>query len=283
MIVSFGLGPDPAVSVEVPSEALGRAVTELFPDYRRSEEDPHASAPRLTIRESTEGFTLEGDGTHGDDPSMTTTDREELLAAVEGALARMLLRQSPGAVQLHAAGAVVPEGAVLALGPAGAGKSSVALAWSAAGIPLLGDDILFLDAAGRAGGFRRLVKAEAERLLEHGYAPERTPHWSPRVTECWFDPRVAGGWSTGFRRVRTLAFLERGGAGESVLELERPEALALLLDHVTGGDAPADVALDILLSLLDGALPVRLSFDSSARAAGLLLELARAGAIPEVR
>ena len=50
---------------------------------------------------------------------------------------------------LHAAGTVVSSRALVALGSSGAGKSSLALAWSLAGYPLLGDDAVLLAADGR--------------------------------------------------------------------------------------------------------------------------------------
>lgn len=235
---------------------------------------------------------------------MTTRDPIELLTILEGILARALLDTASQRVHLHAAGVRLDEEALLALGAGGAGKSSLALTWSVMGLPVLGDDVVLLDVDGRAESFRRLFKVDPIRLASHGIDPTSTPAWADGSEEAWFDPRTAGGWSTGPIPVRAVVVLDRrigeesrggravpltkpdempevtqaaqvaevGEMGEMVL-LEPPRALNDLLASVVHTGLSEGESVDPLLALLDGCEAHRLSFASSAEAARRLVEM----------
>ena len=286
------------VEVRVPGPGWGPAVRGLFPDagIRTVVDDGPDAAPGprcLVVSREEAGFRLrggpEGDGGSRDGGAGGGRPRRsggedgrgpllaspgEAIAALELALARTLLRDQAHRVQLHAAGARIGETGVVALGSAGAGKSSLALSWSLDGHPLLGDDAVLVDGEGRARPFRRLVKADVERLSEHGIRPEETHAWEPGWREAWFDPGPAGGWCREACRVGLVALLERrdGGPGDTVeaTRLPAPDALAALLESALPSGLTGAASVDPLRRLLDGCRSVRLSYASSRDAARFL-------------
>lgn len=283
MIVAFGLG-EGRLAIRLPDADLARAVEGLYPDYRLEAEAEGQDAPRVRLeaRRTRDGFVLRGDpALLGGEDEVTVDTRVDLLTWTEEALARGLLALRSGLTHLHAAGASLPGGAVLALGPADAGKSSLALAWSVQGRALLGDDVVLLDPEGLALPFRRLLRVDPERLLEHDVDPRTTPHWSGAYARAWFDPRGAGGWCPGPARPSLVAFLDRRrDAPVRIEEVEPAEALALTLSGVLSTGAPPAASVDPIRMILGGARAVRLSYDASARAAGLLAELAADVGVP---
>lgn len=277
MIVAFGLGGG-TVPVRVPDADLARDVARLFPDYVRPAEAGAAPDLRLEADRVGKGYRLRGSPSLlGGEGEVRPGTRVDLLTRVEEGLALGLLGLRSRLTHLHAAGAALPGGDVLVLGPPGAGKSSFALAWSLSGRPLLGDDVVFLDTRGRAHPFRRLLRVDPERLTEHGLDPRKTPHWSDAYDRAWFDPAEGGGWCPGPVRPTLVAFLDRRPDATPVVEeLEPAEALALALSGVLSTGASQSASVDPIGNLLDGARSVRLSYRRSARAAGLLAEVARA-------
>lgn len=290
MIVRFGLDGQ-GLAVEVPDPELARRVARLFPDYVVADADdatgsaPDAPPPRLVVRRADEGWRLEGDeslvegGGPGEGEALL-----ELLSRLEVALARGLLALGQGLTHLHAAGAALPGGGVLALGPAGAGKSSLALAWAVAGRPLLGDDVVLVDPEGRCRAFRRLVKVSTARLEAHGLGPDEEVFAAEGYEEAWIDPRDAGGWCREPISPAVVAFLRRGWEGEPRVEAVEPaRALRLLLGSIFDTGATPAASVDRLARVLDRARAVRLFYRSSAEAAERLAGLAReAGAEREV-
>lgn len=283
MILRFGFG-EPGVAVEVPDRETGRAVGGLFPHYLLREDGGEGEAPaRLTLRRRDGRYRIEGGALlPADGGAVTVEDRTEALARIEIAVTRGLLALRSSWPHLHASGAAVDGSGVLALGPAASGKSSLALAWSAAGRRLLGDDAILVDPEGRARPFRRLLKVDPDRLREHGFDPEATPHWSAGWSRAWFDPAAeGGGWCREPVRPRVLAFLDRGPReGPRVDEVEPAEALGFLLNGLLGTGASQAESVDPLRRLLDGARGVRLRYRESARAAELLVDLVRDSAGP---
>ncbi|NIP58871.1 MAG: hypothetical protein GWM92_03445, partial [Gemmatimonadetes bacterium] len=271
MIVSFGLG-EGRLAIRVPDADLAAAVAGLFPDYHREGAVEDGPAVRLEARRTRDGYGLRGDPPLlGGEGEVTVGTRIELLTWIEAALARGLLRLRSGLTHLHAAGASLSGGGVLALGPADAGKSSLALAWSARGRPLLGDDVVLLEAEGVALPFRRLLRVDPERLLEHGVDPRTTPHWSDAYDRAWFDPRRAGGWCDAAVRPSLVVFLDRRrDAPVRIEEVEPAEALALTLSGVLSTGASPAASVDPIRRLLEGARAVRARYGASARAAALL-------------
>ncbi len=199
---------------------------------------------------------------------------EELVIAVESALAEMLLAACADWALLHASGAVVGDRAVLALGPAGAGKSSLALSWSLTGLPALGDDIVLVDSAGRVSPFMRLFKVAPDLLRARGVGPETTPGWLPGSVEAWFDPTSAGGWTGAAVPVAVVALVQhRSRGGVVVREMGRAEVLNVLLHSLFPSGLPAAASVDRLAEVAAGARALEVTFDSAAEAAASLAAL----------
>lgn len=267
-------GETPAVQVEAP-RSLVPAIRDLFPRYvldgGGNRADASRAAPRLRIVRDGDGWLLSG--CVGGPGRERHRDRIELLCRVELAVTRALLREGAHRTHLHAGGAVLPDGAVLVFGPANAGKSSVTLAWSVAGHPVLGDDLLLVDGDGRARPFHRLMKVDRTRLRAHGIDPRRTPHFAEEYRQAWFDPESAGGWWDGPVRPVLLAFLRRErGPGPRMETVQPADALNALLGAVLPTGRPAGESLDALHAMLDRAPAVRISYRSSDRIASVLAE-----------
>lgn len=291
-VVAFGLEGG-EIHVRAPDSTVGSEIASLFPDYRTEEPDTVACRDRIEVEVGEGGYRIRrpgrgisrpgsfgagvasGDRSLGGPPRIAA-DLVEMLTISEGIVARGLLEAASHRVHLHAAGARVGDGAVLALGTRGAGKSSLALAWSVLGLPVLGDDVVFVDDDGRARPFRRLFKVDPGRLESHGIDPDSTPAWVEGSEEAWFDPRMAGGWSDGPVPVRAVVVLERGEGftgSARLTPLGAAEALNDLLASVVWTGRSGEASLDPLLRLLDGCKAYRLSFASSARAAREVIEL----------
>lgn len=123
----------------------------LFPDDRCP--DP-GGEPHVVLASSQGGFVVRSGGTRLEVGELT-----QALVETELVLAAELVRRS-GLPGLHAAGVVLRGRAVLMPGEGGRGKSSLTAALACRGHAVLGDDVVLLDAAGRAHAFRRLIKVE---------------------------------------------------------------------------------------------------------------------------
>lgn len=253
--------------VAVADAVLAGDVAALFPGGR-VEESSGTEPGELTIVSSEGGFEFASGGDRH-----TFSSVPDLLAAVEFAVVNRLLTQDERHTHVHAAGVWTPHGAVLVTGPSGAGKSSLALAWSLAGLPLLGDDVVLLDDAGRVSPFPRLLKVHPRRLTEPGLSLEDTPAWDPGSDEAWFDPANAGGWAEGWCRASLLAQVEYdGGDGVRIEEGDAALGLRLLLDAVLGSGNPREKSVDRFISLLEGVRVLRVRFDSAVELARRLVE-----------
>ena len=170
------------VEIGVSDPELARGVARLFPGARIH--DPRDARPDpIEVGSQADGFYFRN--------GETTTSFDSipaLMADVEFAVVTELLEHDSLHTHIHAAGAWTPGGAVLVTGPAGAGKSSCALAWSVSGLPLFGDDVVFVDSDGLVAPFPRLLKAHPDRLAEFGIDAADTPFWHPDDVEAWFEP-----------------------------------------------------------------------------------------------
>lgn len=270
------------VRVRVPDGGWLSVVRGLFPPDRLSVEVGGADGPsgepgaRELVLESDEGgYRLRaGPGIAGEPPGEPFQDPGAAVSALELALTRTLLEAHADRVHLHAAGARLGPTGVLALGTAGAGKSSLALAWSRSGRPLLGDDVVLVDEEGAARAFPRLMKVDAERLAAHGIRPEATHAWVPGWEEAWVDPREGGGWCLQPCPVGLVVLLDRDergdGGGFRAVEMDGVVALKALLDSALPGGLEGADAVEPLGRLLDGCRCLRLSYRSSREAARFL-------------
>ena len=271
---------DPALASEVASVFPGsRVEAEPFPGGSAEVGEaetvgllqggvgPRGSGMRVTAGEDGYDFSSR-------DGRATFSSVPDLLAAVEFAVIMELLALDDQTTHLHAAGAVTPNGAVLVSGLSGAGKSSLAFAWSLAGYPLLGDDVVRVDETGLSRSFPRLLKVAPGLVVEHGLALEDTPAWQQGSDEAWYDPASAGGWAVGGCRVAVVARIQYGAHdGMDVREEDSGRGLRLLLDAVQTTGIRREQSLDRMITLVEGARVFDVRFGSSHRAAHELVEL----------
>jgi hypothetical protein len=258
---------DAAISVSVNDVALAEQVRELFRSYEVSLVGPGTLAVR--VRRANGDIIVEWDP----DQRERCRSSADFIIAAEFALTETFLRTCGHLAHLHAAGAVVGDKAILALGPRGAGKSSLALGWALAGIPVLGDDIVFVDGDGRALPFKRLIKVAPALLEERRIELNTTPFWTPDSDEAWFDPADWGGWAP-VAPVELLAFVHfSAGADTTMREVRRSAALEGLLRNLLPDGLQAMSSFDRLTTVARTARAYEVVYGSAASAAKLLMEL----------
>ena len=161
--VAFGTDAR-SLSIRGPDGPVLASLRGIFAGARRPTAGLDGPAD-LTVSETGDGFELRA---HTDPEVRRFDSAAELVGALEFGVAHFLLGALRDRTHLHAAGAVSATSrtpaAVLALGPSGSGKSSLALAWSRRGLPLLGDDVVLADATGAPAPFRRPLRVDAELL-----------------------------------------------------------------------------------------------------------------------
>jgi hypothetical protein len=202
-------------------------------------------------------------------PGQATTEwatRLEAIEAYEWILTERLLEAVGDRVHLHASGCVAHGGAILVLGSGGAGKSSIAFGWHRLGIPVLGDDIVLLEAGGRAAPFRRLFKLDPMLLSEAGIVVEETPGWEAGSAEAWFEPSERGSWAEP-AQVRVVAIVRHvGGTDLAVRDLSKAHGLSALAASVVSSGRSKVEGYDLLVDAIRGARVVDLTFGSAAAA-----------------
>ncbi len=253
--------------VEDPS--IASPVSSLFPGT-----EPLAGGlddrDELAAGSDEQGFYLIEDGERS-----TFGALPDLLASLEFAISRRLLEQDAGFAHLHGAGAVGVSGGMLALGASGAGKSSVALAWSRMGLPLLGDDVVRMDARGRIHAFPRLLKVDPELVSRANIDLDGTPAWAPGSEEAWIDPGTGGGWAASVGGVAALAHIEyQAGAPLEWRVIDKPEALRLLLASVLPTGTAPEACVDRFIDLIGRTSVVALRFGDAEEAAAWMAERA---------
>lgn len=141
-----------------------------------------------------------------------------------------------GRLVLHAAGVADAEGAILLVGPTGAGKSTLAASFLEDELGLLTDDCVLLQPS--EDGFWALAAYSGLRLWPDSYAgldPEE-PSGSESQPENWKRRVDIDSVASGPLRVRALFILDPprqppGGGTISVQPIEGAEALMELLQH----------------------------------------------------
>ncbi len=256
-----------SVELEVSDAALLEPLGALFPDYAVDAGAPATVQPVRIAVGRAEGayFVVDRLGTRAECDTLV-----RLLSVCEFALTQAFLAGCGEFLQLHASGAVVSGSAVLALGRAGAGKSSLALSWHRAGYPALGDDVVLLDAEGRAHPFKRLYEVEVGVLERLGMDPAETRLWQPGSEEAWYDPREGAGWGEPAPVSVVAVASFRPGAALTLNPLSRPAALNALLHSqlVTARDRPGHV--EALARVAQRAQVFEVMFGSAAEAAAAL-------------
>jgi hypothetical protein len=184
-------------------------------------------------------FTLDAQGTHvwatWPPPGTLADTATYLLGPVLGFVLRLR-----GTTCLHASAVALADRAIALVGPAGAGKSTIAAAFCRAGHRVMADDVVPLSISHGA------VRAEA------AYAQLRlwpdmvsllfgTPDALPRLTPTWdkraLDLAAAGCFEPQPLPLAAIYLLEepRPGAGVEIHEVARREAMLALLTHTYVG------------------------------------------------
>ncbi len=191
----------------------------------------------------------------------------EVLSVCEFALTQAFMEACDRMVPVHAGGAVVRGRAVLALGRAGAGKSSLAVSWHLAGHAALGDDVVMVDGDGSVHPFKRLYEVRASVLEELGVKVTGTPLWEPGSSEAWYDPGVGAGWGDPAPLGVVAVVRHDSKASLEISELSPLEALnALVHSQMTSvWDRAANV--DALARAAEQATALDIVFGSAAEAA----------------
>ncbi|MGD2136180.1 MAG: hypothetical protein PVF27_08470 [Gemmatimonadales bacterium] len=235
------------IAVTLDDPALARPLAALYPAYRPSALGRDRSADlSLDVRSSKQGFLVTD--MHGNVQTCTTFG--EVLAAFESVCTEALLHLRADAIPLHASGAVVQGRAVLALGGPGAGKSSLAVSWHQAGIPVLGDDVVLLGEDGRCHPFKRLFGIDASLLAALGVDPTTTAFWEAGATEAWYDAGSGPGWADAALVGRIAVVRYQPGAGLAFEPIPPAELLNTLVhsqlitvtDRARGFDRLARIA-----------------------------------------
>ncbi len=268
-LTAFTLG-DGTIAVRTPSQKIAKTVERFLPEYVVSP-DEHEPNEIYSVWEEHGGWRVRLDGTDVVDSKDCLSD---VMNAIEQLAITRLLAVTPKVAQVHAAGTVLREGAVLVLGASGAGKTSIALNWSAAGHPVLGDDVVLLDEEGTASPFKRLFMAPADRLATTRATGCKELEWLSTESETWYDPRSGGGWAEP-APVRTVALVQyTPNTILDVSDLDKAQALSTLLASLHPGGLDSDLAIDRCIKVVGQAQAVNVKFSDSARAADLLASLA---------
>lgn len=266
MIVRYRLD-EAHVEVRVSDEGLVEPLLGLFPSALAVDEDGRRPGISVTVREA--GGLLRVDGETKEFDSVP-----DMLAALEFAVTERLLSSDAAHTHIHAAGATVAGRALMALGPSGSGKSSIAVVWSQMGLPLLGDDVVRMDAAGTLRPFPRLLKVAPSLLTERGLTLEDTPAWELGADEAWFDPRGGGGWAAPVPAASVLAQIRYVGGGSCrVRDLDRAAGLRLLLDSVLRTGIDGKDSFDRFVEVVEKALILEIEFGIAHEAAERMAEL----------
>lgn len=251
--------------VDLPTADLAPAIEGLLPSYATSPGESYDV--RFGLHQAEHSWHLETDGRRTE----AFASLADAVNAIEHLITLQLLALASDVPQLHAAGAVVDDRAVLAIGESGAGKTSLALRWCLAGLPVLGDDIVLLDEEGRAVPFKRLFNVDPTRLAANDVTPDPTLDWLADPESAYFDPRRGGGWAAP-AAVGTVAMVHFAPSHDlEIAELPRARALTLLLASLMPSGKQSDTCFDRMLAIVRDARTVSVVFGDAARAAEALV------------
>jgi hypothetical protein len=260
-----------AFGIATPGPDLAAQVARLMPSLARPLE-PGGADEVWTLHEESGAWIVQAPAL----PPERFPDLGAALEAVEFLVTSRLLSLLPTVPQLHAAGAVFRDRAVIAVGESGAGKSSIALQWSRAGIPVLGDDVVLLDREDRAVAFPRHFSVARARLEAAGAVPDAALSRGRADDELRYDPASpgGGGWAPP-APVSLIAVIQRAaGLPLSVESIAPAHALTLLLGALHQTGSPPTDCFPRLAALAERSRAVRVTFDDAGEAARVLASLA---------
>ncbi len=255
--------------VRTPDEVTATSVRNLFPAYADYLGDERPAETSCVLSKESDGWAVT-DALGG---RTLFTSIHDAINAIEYALTLTLLTALPEFLHLHASGAHGSDGAVLALGGSGAGKSSLATSWCATKMPVLGDDIVLIGPDGVVHPFKRLFGVHPHRLVDLGItqSPELAALSDPG--ESYFDPGPVSGWAMP-QRVKTLGIVQyRPGASLSMEPVNTGAALAALVASAMPSGSTAQQRFEGLARVAERAHAVRVTFGDSVQAAEMLASL----------
>jgi len=260
---------DRTVGLTTPTPEIARRAADLIPEYSVPL-DRHPLDDALHLQEEDGHWSIRSQQTQPERFASVSS----ALETAEFLISVRLLTLVSHLPHLHAAGAVVDGKAILALGEAGAGKTSLALHWCMTGHPVLGDDVVFLDELGQAQPFKRLFSTDRRRLEHYGTRPDSRNDPAGGSDEVWFDPTSAAGWADP-APVCLLGLIRYDpGTPFQMREMRRAETLNVLAASILPTGMAPGRCFDQLTRIASRAKAVEIAFDDSARAADELRALA---------
>lgn len=256
------------VGVATPDEATAGALARLLPSYAQP-----LTGARCTelwrLDRSDDGWCVVGPLADPD----TFGNRATALEALEYLVVLRLLYHADGITHLHASGTMRDGEAILALGDSGAGKTSLAFHWSLAGLPVLADDLVFVESDGTVQPFKRLFNVDRRRFADAALTPDAALVLAEDDEFAWFDPASHGGWA-GDGPVDTVARItfDDGASETSIEPMSTMDTLTLLLASVMDGGLSPEVSLDRLARVAERARGARVTFGDARDAATALVE-----------
>lgn len=179
----------------------------------------------------------------------------DALDCLEWRITAVILQNLAHFVQLHAAGLVSAEKALLLSGPPGSGKTSLALSMLRRGWKCLSDEIMLIDPVSETiWPFPRNFHINRKSMWMFPDMPlkENAQADCDSGRKIRFDPgEVISDWVSGPSRPEWIVFpkYEAGCSGE-LLPLGETEALSLLLPQAINSADHGKRGLDFLLSLI---------------------------------
>jgi hypothetical protein len=232
------LNPEGPWAELVVEATAGRAL-ERFEHARGEGEDPrvfaseNASLFSYAYDDGTEFLIdLAADRVWGKTPEGQTLDDTAvyLIGPVLGFIAR-----SRGVLCLHASAVTLGGGAVAFVGPAGAGKSTLAAAFATAGVPVLTDDIAALTpgdggyAVEPGSSFLRLWPQSTSVTAAEGELPRLAADWDKRYVDLTERPYSFAAEPAPLGTIYLLR--DSAGAPPSVRDISEPEAVLSLVGN----------------------------------------------------
>jgi len=218
-IVRWGQEPL-AFELSVADAALAARARDVFAPWPARAGLPPAARFEITRLADAVGTAAAWQVRAGDGAGALTHSADEALRWVELTAIQTFVPRCDGALALHGALVDFDGRALLVVGPARAGKSSLACALWRAGGALLTDDVALLDlvtATARPGPRRIALRAGSAHLLGDDLWSRITSAPSSAPTDegwCFHPCEIDGRTLPRTTRVAAVAFLERGGRPE---------------------------------------------------------------------